>query len=275
MKRKNKLLVFLSVICLFLCCFAFASCDDDFQIDDDIGSHSVDFYYTLLSDNTYEISGGKAKRWGALKIPERHDDGRLITGIGDFSYGKMKTVELPDSIKYVEPEAFYYCEELQEINIPDGVTTLKNKSFFECDKLKTISLPETLTTIEDLVFNGCKSLQTLTLPDSMEYIGEDAFPILTETFIYTTDDYFKYVGTKSNPYFYLHFPKNYDNFTNPTIHENCKIINDLCNGIQTLTIPESVTHIVGGFILWLRKLNERGYPRRHNRYPRKCFRGLL
>ena len=113
MKRKNKLLVFLSVICLFLCCFAFASCDDEHQINDEIGSHSVDFYYTLLSDNTYEISGGKAKRWSTLKIPEQHDDGRLITGIGDFSYGKMKTVELPDSIKYVEPEAFYYCEELQ------------------------------------------------------------------------------------------------------------------------------------------------------------------
>ena len=81
MKRKNKLLVLLTAIFLFLCCFAFASCDDEHQINDEIGSHSVDFYYTLLSDNTYEISGGKAKRWGSLKIPERHDDGRLITRI--------------------------------------------------------------------------------------------------------------------------------------------------------------------------------------------------
>ena len=246
MKRKNKLLLFLTAICLFLCCFAFASCDDDFQIGDDIGSHSVDFYYTLLSDNTYEISGGKAKRWSSLKIPEYHDDGHKITRIGDFSEGKMKTVELPQSITAIGTKAFYNCEELKQINIPEGVTTLKLFTFGSCYKLQTISLPETLTRIEDWVFNGCRSLQSIEIPDAVEYIGKNTFLLNNENFTYTTDTYFKYVGTKSNPYFYLVESKE-DNVSNPIINENCKIINNLCYGMKTITIPESVTHIVGSF----------------------------
>ena len=49
------------------------------------------------------------------------------------------TINLPNSIKYINDNAFEKCRYLTKINIPDGVETLN--CFSHCERLASLTFP--------------------------------------------------------------------------------------------------------------------------------------
>ena len=86
----------------------------------------------------------------------------------------VKRISLPESIKYIEKEAFRDCELLEEINIPSGVSAIEENTFYGCRNLKNIVLPDSLKEIGDYAFAHC-GIENITFPESLVKIGREAF----------------------------------------------------------------------------------------------------
>ena len=111
--------------------------------------------YTLLSNDTYEVSGvGSAKNEQIINIPSTYL-GKKVTAIGDL--------------------AFSFCNSLTHINIPDSVTNIGGGAFFGCEALVSVNIPYGVTEISDGMFYGCTALTDITIHDNVQKIGWAAF----------------------------------------------------------------------------------------------------
>lgn len=109
---------------------------------------------------------------GELHIPE----GVERIGFAAFNYAKnLKKVVLPNSVNFIESNAFKNAKELEEINIPEGIFKIRNECFLGCSNLKKVYLPSTLEAIDDLAFGSCLALEEITLPNKLKKIGSCGF----------------------------------------------------------------------------------------------------
>ena len=139
--------------------------------------HQIVMPYSLIEIAGEAFSGCESLR--IVTLPERLQ----IIGKGAFKGTNLRTIRFPDSMGYIEAEAFADCIDLDNIVIPKGVTTISEKVFAGCSSLKSIELPETLARIEDDAFWGCDSLELLVVPDRVSSIGDNAFPVDNKKFI--------------------------------------------------------------------------------------------
>ena len=115
-----------------------------------------------------------------------------------FEYSDVKSIKLPDGLKSIGHDAFYYCKQLSGISIPSSVEFIGNSAFNYCESIKSITIPSKVKqvgidsfgnceSLEELTFNyglekisdeafcGCNSLKKVTLPNSLKSIGSFAF----------------------------------------------------------------------------------------------------
>lgn len=100
---------------------------------------------STVSDFEYEIYGGKVTITGYVGsggdaiIPSKIE-GLPVTGIDfqAFSKTSITSVTIPDSITWIEWEAFSYCNGLTEIVIPASVETLGVQTFVGCSNLRDV-----------------------------------------------------------------------------------------------------------------------------------------
>ncbi|WP_024857827.1 leucine-rich repeat domain-containing protein [Ruminococcus albus] len=85
----------------------------------------------------------------------------------------IKTVEIPESVKYING-AFQYSS-IESLIIPDTVDPDNDMSFYDCYNLESITLPNKIKKIPRSAFENCFSLEKITIPASVEEIGDDAF----------------------------------------------------------------------------------------------------
>ena len=115
-----------------------------------------------------------------------------------YCSGKVKEVEIKDSVTSIGTNAFYGCDNLESVIIGNGVKTIGSYAFFNCSSLKTIVIPDSVTAIgyqqfagcssltsvvmsanvkeiNDYMFNNCVSLTSIVIPNSITEIGAYAF----------------------------------------------------------------------------------------------------
>ena len=63
------------------------------------------------------------------------------------SYGNMKTIKLPNSIKTIGAGAFGYCSSLSAIDFPDGLKSIGDSAFHQCESLSWVHIPNSMETI--------------------------------------------------------------------------------------------------------------------------------
>ena len=96
-------------------------------------------------------------------------DGRPVTAIGSGAFKgrkSIKTVIIPDSVKYIGDEAFENCTNLISVNITEGVTTIGEGAFFGCESLTSADIPNSVTDIGQSAFSDCPDLVITAPQDS-------------------------------------------------------------------------------------------------------------
>lgn len=167
----------------------------------------------------------------------RDDEYYIYDELGDGAHAS--TINLPNSIKYINDDAFSKCRYLTKINIPDGVETLN--CFSHCKSLASINIPDSVKTlggfydtaltnitippnvteIMQSAFLSCTSLKELSIPVSVTKIDNGAFDGCTTL----TDVY--YSGTKEQ-WDNINIDTRYDSnapLLNATIHFAKEITN--------------------------------------------------
>ena len=113
---------------------------------------------------------------------------------------KVTSVRLPDGIRRIAPNAFYFdrdssitnvavgagcldigenafcrCVALESVNIPNTVTNIAKDAFTMCRALPRVDIPGSVKTIGDSAFSACSALETATIGDGVEILEADAF----------------------------------------------------------------------------------------------------
>ena len=94
------------------------------------------------------------------------------TGLIAYPAGKIATdFSIPDSVTWIDGQAFWGCKKLHTVAIPNSVEWIGIGAFMYCSAIRFISLPEGVKEIESDAFFGCEALQSITIPKSVKRIG--------------------------------------------------------------------------------------------------------
>lgn len=87
--------------------------------------------------------------------------------IGEMAFRGKKTLKniiIANSVKEIEHDAFYDCDELDNIYVPAGVKVVRSYAFAECDKLKKVTFAGTPEKVGRHTFDDCDQLHDIIVP---------------------------------------------------------------------------------------------------------------
>lgn len=133
--------------------------------------------YTLLSDDTYSVTGLGSCTDTDVVIPSTYN-GKAVTSIGNKAFYMCKTLTsiiIPDSVMSVGSSAFYGCGGLTSVTIPDSVTSIGGEAFESCNGLTIVVIGNGLNSIGDRVFASCSALASVTIGEGVKSVSSYAF----------------------------------------------------------------------------------------------------
>ena len=87
--------------------------------------------------------------------------------IGEMAFrGKkaLKNIIIANSVKEIEHDAFYDCDELDNVYVPASVKIVRSYAFAECDKLKKVTFAGTPEKVGRHTFDDCNQLHDIIVP---------------------------------------------------------------------------------------------------------------
>ena len=174
--------------------------------------HRLVFYRPERNDTEYVIPEGTeiigsyafyhAGQLNAVQIP---GSVRSLEPYA-FTYSNLSSVTLPDGFVSVGPSAFESCYALERAVLPDTLTEIGPSAFASCSKLTEITIPAGVTAVGELAFYHCTALSSLSIPESVSFIGEDAFAKCSSLTLTVPWGSYAEEYCKSNYYKYVYAP---------------------------------------------------------------------
>lgn len=87
--------------------------------------------------------------------------------IGEMAFRSkkaLKNVIIANSVKEIEHDAFYDCDELDNVYVPAGVKVVRSYAFAECDNLKKVTFAGTPEKVGRHTFDDCDQLHDIIVP---------------------------------------------------------------------------------------------------------------
>ena len=165
-----------------------------------IAQYAMDVYtseYTskLSSDKngfvTYTDGSDKilVNYYGGIFNPVLPQDITEINAYAFAGYDQLRSVTIPSSLKKIQANAFYRCNQMErayitdlaswcEVELEDYTANPMNyatRIFIEGQEKTSLTLPQTLTEIKPYTFYNMEGIMELTLPSTVEKIGKSAF----------------------------------------------------------------------------------------------------
>ena len=110
-------------------------------------------------------------RGGAFTVP----DGVTSIGARSFYGVPLTSIDLPDTLRTIEDDAFAQCGDLTSIDVPDSVTAIGVRAFYNNASLERAKLPRGLEVVEGDLFYGDAKLAAVTMPEAYRELGVRAF----------------------------------------------------------------------------------------------------
>ncbi|MBQ8375215.1 MAG: leucine-rich repeat domain-containing protein [Clostridia bacterium] len=120
--------------------------------------------YTAIDGNLYGKDGKILYKYAGGKDAENFvvpSGVEIIEDSAVFLGERLKTVQLPDTLKKLEPYAFCKCVNLETVVLPDGVTEIGICAFGGNEALESVRLPKTLKKMGGRIFLGCNKLKEI------------------------------------------------------------------------------------------------------------------
>lgn len=123
--------------------------------------------FVATDEDCFEIHDGAVSflpekyRGGPILVIPDEIDGQTVTTIANTGFHTLEgitTVILPDTLEFIEDNAFEGCTELRGIYIPSTVRYIGRRAFFGCIALESVSIPAGTSHIGTNAFDGCASL---------------------------------------------------------------------------------------------------------------------
>ena len=87
----------------------------------------------------------------------------------------MKTLILPDSLRYIDDAAFCLCPNLENVILPEGLLTIGHAAFADSKALVEIRIPKSVTSVSTEAFRSCPALTRVVFDSADCEIGQWAF----------------------------------------------------------------------------------------------------
>lgn len=126
-----------------------------------------DFSYKI-SNNTVIIKGYLGSKEN-ISIPEKIED-KWVVQIDNEAFYKnktLKTIDIPDSVTFIDEYAFGDCENLIEVKLPEKLKEIGAFAFCGCTSINNIEIPENVTYIYRGAFKECRNLENITMSDEL------------------------------------------------------------------------------------------------------------
>lgn len=166
-----------------------------------------EYEITVINNNECIIDLYNGNIVSSELIIPNYIDGKKVVGISDYAfanncYGKdnIKTIVLPNTIKYIGKNAFYNSQNITNIDIPNG----------------------TLEEIDDNAFTNIPQLKKLNIPSSIKSISKTAFEQSSITdFVIDSNDRYGFVnGVLFDKDVIGEYDRNYEAFyVNPELED--------------------------------------------------------
>ncbi len=119
------------------------------------------------------------KYTGDIVIPETIVIGDYefdVVGISKeaFEGCNITSISLPNSVYYINDNAFADCTKLTSISLPDGIKIIGNEAFYNCRNVTNLKLPNNDVKILDRAFAYMQSLKELVFPDKWTELGYES-----------------------------------------------------------------------------------------------------
>ena len=188
-----------------------------------------------------------------VKIPAYICD-KPVTEIGDrcFRDCSIKTVIIPNTVKFIDDCAFIWCSNLKNVYIPNSVTSIGKDAFAYCSGLTSVTIPDSVKSIGKSVFFNCESLTSVIIGNGVTIIGDCAFWEccgLEEIKVDANNNYYSSLDGvlfDKNKTELIQYPTGNTRTSYDIPNSVTSIGNDAfayCNNLTSVTIPESVTSI--------------------------------
>ncbi|MEE1219149.1 MAG: leucine-rich repeat protein [Ruminococcus sp.] len=139
-----------------------------------------DFVYGVVDDSQYHSPGafiyGYTGTDTEIVIPSEIN-GIPVTAISceDVFSTSVTSIQLPDTLEFLDAYAFRGCRSLKSIVIPDSVTTIREYAFAGCSSAESLIIGKGISYLDNNVFAGCESLKEVEIPDNITRINSNAF----------------------------------------------------------------------------------------------------
>ena len=200
------------------------------------GAANSEYEYDLLSDDAIEITAYNGS--AAFVVIPSSIDGYTVVSIGEQAFlgnESMITLEIPDTVNYIDDAAFYACDRLTSVEIPDSVVYIGNFAFENCGSLYEVTIPESVYSIGYYAF-GCFYMIN---PNTGEYetvIDTEDFTIYYYGIGYTEAKvYADYYGIKS-----VDLTMTYNDFYYAPLTDGTAKILGSEGGVENVTVPSSI-----------------------------------
>lgn len=148
-------------------------------------NNDANYYNDVLYVGQYCISPKILPYGTQYSSPLNIKSGTTLIADGAFQSKAIKSVVLPDSVKYIGESAFN-ASQLTDINIPSGLIKMADNAFAGCKSLATITGGSSVYSVADncvmqkaddrLLVVGCNNIE---VPESVKIIGTYAFKNLS------------------------------------------------------------------------------------------------
>lgn len=131
------------------------------------------------------------------------EDGLTVLGETAFGGTKIKSIEIPGSVKVIPHGVFSRCEKLETVVLNKGIETIERIAFRNNTSLTKIIIPDTVVTCSEFAFIECTALEKVQFEGNApsEFKNQDA--VLEEVY------------TSSRATFTVYYHEGAEGFTSP------------------------------------------------------------